>query len=324
MTCNSHEKTTGQGYSPGYVISGGRCLVLLLAASVGLLGCTAARQKEPIAPGGYFWPVAGIGGFCTGEEQLSTALEASRRAAQLGNEARRLRKAEAEETQPLRDKTQCIFAAHAKRGDPEGMYLLAQTLMGIRSYGGQASDYRRPSNAQEQTVRLLQEAGRRGHGPALILSMTVVPAQQRGDWIREAAEVGNIEAQYELGEAHLEGGPFKHGIPRDSQAAEKWLQLAAQRGHVFAAMELGGLYERGETGVEMDKRKALTWLEPLLDKPPVSRGGRGFDPQGPGLTLQLAGLYCALGEREKALPMYQRAYNVGEAEAREYLGRECR
>ncbi|MEE9610874.1 MAG: hypothetical protein V3W19_06450 [Desulfatiglandales bacterium] len=59
----------------------------------------------------------------------------------------------------------------------------------------------------------------------------------------------------------------------------------------------------------MDKRKAIRLLEPLVDKPPkASHGGGTFHSVHP---TQLARLYCAVSEKDKALAMYRRAHHGG-------------
>lgn len=323
MKLDSHCKFGLDGHKGTAMIPHGRYVLIILVAAFGLASCISSGRTEATVPGGMNWPVSGIGKFCKGNEPLSVGLEAARAAFKLKRAigTRHARK-QRQEIRELKDKAQCIFAAHARRGEPEGMYRYALTLL-ARTSGGSTTDYRHPPNARQEVTRLLTGAARQGHVPAFIAHMKTLSARKKGIWINKAAEAGNIEAQHELGAAHLVGGPYKYGIPRDSKAAEKWLNLAAQRGHVFAALALGGLYERGATGVEMDKRKALTWLEPLLASPPVRSADRGFDPQAPGFSLQLARLYCAVGEREKALAMYQRGHNVGEAEARKIMTRAC-
>ncbi|MCH8312766.1 MAG: sel1 repeat family protein [Nitrospinae bacterium] len=133
------------------------------------------------------------------------------------------------------------------------------------------------------------------------------------------AAARNTEAQYELGSAHLETRN-RYGFPQDSKAAEKWLTLAAKKGHVFAASKLGSLYRAGAPGVEADYHKAIQWLEPLIDKPSTRRAGMVSTPP----FLRLAALYCGISEMGKALKMYQRGYNVGNAEARDIMANRCR
>ncbi len=50
-------------------------------------------------------------------------------------------------------------------------------------------------------------------------------------WYREAAEQGFVDAQTNLGMMHMGG----HGVSRDPDAARQWLQKAADQGDAEAA-----------------------------------------------------------------------------------------
>jgi TPR repeat protein len=74
-------------------------------------------------------------------------------------------------------------------------------------------------------------------------------------WLERAAEHGNIEAQYEFGNALREG----FGIVQDYERAAKWLQMAAERGNADAQYALGQMYRAG-MGVPTDNEKAYMWF----------------------------------------------------------------
>ena len=74
-------------------------------------------------------------------------------------------------------------------------------------------------------------------------------------WLERAAEHGNIEAQYEFGNALREG----FGVLQDYERAAKWLQLAAEHGNADAQYALGQMYRTG-IGVPADNAKAYIWL----------------------------------------------------------------
>lgn len=234
---------SGLGGRHANSIKGGWCALFALMVAIAVAGCSSADSK---------WPASGIGGFCNGDESLAVGLEADRTALQLK------RKGETEhapEIRKLRDKAQCIFAAHAERGKINGMYYLALTFLAQRRGGG-STNWRQPPDAERRAMRFLKNTALKGHGPAFIRSLEI-PAQRGSgldEWIKEAASAGNIEAQYELSKAHI-GNRSRPGIPRDAKAAEKWLTRAAERGHVFAASALGDLYARGAPGVAQDLRK---------------------------------------------------------------------
>ena len=294
-----------------------RSTIIAVIAAIGLMGCA----RQPLRRNDVKWPAAGMGGVCAGNESLSVAREAAGEASRILREIGNRHAWEKRwKIRELRDKAQCIFAAHAERGVTDGMYILALTFLAPQT---SAIDWRQPPDAEQRALRLLKKAALKGHGPAFIKSLKIPTQRRKGlrEWITEAANAGNLEAQVKLGGAHLEGGPFNHGITRDAKEAERWLTLAAKRGNGFAAAALGRLYESGAPGVEQDKRRAIRLLEPLLDTPLK-------DPQG-GAPLYvvnpatLARLYCAVSEKDKALVMYQRAHNVGVSEAREIMKRAC-
>lgn len=73
-------------------------------------------------------------------------------------------------------------------------------------------------------------------------------------WYRKAADQGNAEAQYQLGEIYDQGMAGK----KDYQEAFKWFRLAAEQGEPDAQLNLGDLYESGQ-GVKQDYAEAYFW-----------------------------------------------------------------
>lgn len=70
-------------------------------------------------------------------------------------------------------------------------------------------------------------------------------AYQKGDYelalseFTEAAEAGDINAQYNLGVMYEHG----HGVKQSDQKASEWYQMAADSGHPDALIALELLYE---------------------------------------------------------------------------------
>ncbi len=56
---------------------------------------------------------------------------------------------------------------------------------------------------------------------------------------RKAAEQGDAEAQYVLGERYSRG----QGVPRDDDEAIRWYERAGEQGHVKAQYSLGLMYQ---------------------------------------------------------------------------------
>lgn len=286
--------------------------VVVALVLVGCIGPWSIRSR--------LWPAAGMGEFCTGEEPFTTAFKAMRTAVKIQREVGTKHAVkERQEMDDLRDKAQCIFSAHAERGDPNGMYYFALTILGHNT-NGIFSRFRQPPNGEQVALSNLKKAALKGHGKAFIKSLEVPSQRRKGynAWIKEAAAAGNHEAQYELGIAHLDTRTHP-GIPRDAKAAEKWLTLSTQQGNVFATTTLARLYTSGAPGVKEDYFKAIQLLEPLLDKPKTRRGSSVIYPP----FLSLAHLYCGISEKEKALKMFKRDGNIGDAEAKETMAIRC-
>ncbi|WP_018230268.1 tetratricopeptide repeat protein [Methyloversatilis universalis] len=74
-------------------------------------------------------------------------------------------------------------------------------------------------------------------------------------WLERAAEQGHVRAQYELGLAYKLG----RGTLQDYAAAGKWFTSAARNGHVGAQYHMGRLHRIGE-GVPADLVRAYAWF----------------------------------------------------------------
>jgi hypothetical protein len=88
----------------------------------------------------------------------------------------------------------------------------------------------------------------------LLGSPTLAIAQETA--MRAAAEQGNANAQYKLGEAYYDGA----GVPQDRQQALRWFRAAADQGHAEAQYSLGFIYQLGR-GVPADGAEAIAWYQ---------------------------------------------------------------
>ena len=79
--------------------------------------------------------------------------------------------------------------------------------------------------------------------------------------LRRAAELGDAEAQYELGERYFNGD----GVERDYVEAVKWFRKAADQGDSNAMRRLGDCYMEGK-GVEKDPDTALDWSRRAVER----------------------------------------------------------
>ena len=80
------------------------------------------------------------------------------------------------------------------------------------------------------------------------------------EWL-PLAELGDVEAQYNLGVMFDEGA----SVDQDLGKAAAWYRKAAEQGFLDAQANLGMMYYRGE-GVTSDRTEAAKWLQLAADK----------------------------------------------------------
>ena len=78
------------------------------------------------------------------------------------------------------------------------------------------------------------------------------------EWL-PLAELGDAEAQFNLGVMYDEGA----GFARDLSTAAEWYQKAAEQGFIDAQTNLGLMYMMGQ-GVSPDNATASHWLNKAL------------------------------------------------------------
>ncbi len=76
------------------------------------------------------------------------------------------------------------------------------------------------------------------------------------EWMRKAADLGNMEAQIRLAECYRDG----KGVTRDLTQAAAWYRKAAEQGNPSAQATLGSLYSMGQ-GVSRDDVEAFFWFD---------------------------------------------------------------
>ena len=80
------------------------------------------------------------------------------------------------------------------------------------------------------------------------------------EWL-PLAELGDVEAQYNLGVMYDEGT----SVTQDLGKAAEWYRMAAEQGFVDAQANLGMMYYQGQ-GVSCDHEQAIHWLQLAADK----------------------------------------------------------
>ena len=83
-------------------------------------------------------------------------------------------------------------------------------------------------------------------------------------WYRKAAEQGDVDAQYNLGDMYRYG----LGVSQDYTEGVKWYRKAAEQGHVIAQYNLGNLYRYGQI-VPRDYAEAAKWYRKAAEQADV-------------------------------------------------------
>ncbi len=117
----------------------------------------------------------------------------------------------------------------------------------------------RQNHALKKLVRISKSGNaiaQRETGLTLIFHRN--PPQQKDGvvWLLKAAEAGDAEAAFVLGEASRTG---TLGQVQDSQTAAKYFEMAANRGHAKAALMIARMLKNGD-GVERTPQQAAIWL----------------------------------------------------------------
>ena len=118
-------------------------------------------------------------------------------------------------------------------------------------------------------------------------------------YLKELADAGNAEAQYEL------GGFYHWGriAAADFTKARQWYERAAKQGNVDAMLGLAVIYGHGQ-GVPQDKAACYRWLvlasSQRLDPEAVARVARARDDLAKHLTAQQ--IEAALAEARSFVP----------------------
>lgn len=113
-------------------------------------------------------------------------------------------------------------------------------------------------------IKNIREAAEQGHsesqfnlGLAYDKGMEDIEkdVQEALRWYHKAAEQGHANAQCLLGWMYQKG----ENMEQDEQGAARWYRLAAEQGHAQAQNNLGMMYYQGE-GVDEDRLEACIWL----------------------------------------------------------------
>ncbi|KAJ3335003.1 hypothetical protein HDU93_006863 [Gonapodya sp. JEL0774] len=126
-------------------------------------------------------------------------------------------------------------------------------------------------------------------------------------WCQRAAEHGNLQAQFDLGDCFY----FGQGHAIDHKEAVKWWRKAAEQGSVQAQYNLGVMYANGQ-GVQKDEAEEVKWYRRAADQ--------GYAPAQYNLGFMYANGQGVQKDEAEAVKLYRRAADQGDAMAQYNLG----
>ena len=139
-------------------------------------------------------------------------------------------------------------------------------------------------------------------------AVSVLLAQNDFDSIRQAAEKGDAEAQFNLAAMYDQG---EGGAPPDEAEAVRWYRRASEQGHAAAQFNLGNMYADGR-GVLKDEVEAVRWF-----RVPAEQGDAAAQ-------FNLGGMYAdgegITKDEAEAVRWYRRAAKQGYAAVQFNLG----
>lgn len=107
-----------------------------------------------------------------------------------------------------------------------------------------------------QAGLMFEGAALQGHGEAAYqLGLLQSDTKRQVEWYSMAASVGQVDAEYALGEAYLNG----IGTAKEPAWGLSWFERAARSGHARAQYAMGVALAAGLTGPGMQE-EALVWL----------------------------------------------------------------
>ena len=138
----------------------------------------------------------------------------------------------------------------AKSGDAITQEHLGQLY--LQGIGGSKPDY-------EAAARWFKESVDGGYIPAFValaflqrfeLGTQEVDPIDTVSLLRTAAQKGNADAEFLLGQCYMDG----FGVKPNKKEAARWLQHSAQQGHAGGLFEMGNLYFKGIEGPRDDSK----------------------------------------------------------------------
>lgn len=133
--------------------------------------------------------------------------------------------------------------------------------------------------------------------------------------VRESAEKGNSDTQYELGWRYVDGV----GVEQNATNAVAWFEKAADAGDSFAQMMLAVMYLQGK-GTEYNKSESIKWFQRAIEnglEDRLSKENTKLDSHG---KFVLSVMYNAVSNTENTVFWLRKSANMGYAKAQYELG----
>ncbi|MPM36478.1 hypothetical protein SDC9_83076 [bioreactor metagenome] len=160
-----------------------------------------------------------------------------------------------------------FFRQAAEMGNADALLLLYENWYGYTTHRGPAAykftDVPPPSKEEREKYRkrllvFFKGLAEKGNTHAQF-NMAVLSRWRNNNetisWLQKAAEKGDSESQFILGEMYYLG----EGVAKDYNEAAKWFRRAAEKEYEEAFFPLGELYYLGE-GVDKNYNEAAKWL----------------------------------------------------------------
>ena len=87
-------------------------------------------------------------------------------------------------------------------------------------------------------------------------------SQEQFNLYKKAAELGNAEAQYQVGEYLFSG---LGGVIKDRYQALEWYKSAAEKDHAEAQTMIGNYYRSGYAGLTQSREEAFKWYNKAVE-----------------------------------------------------------
>jgi len=263
-----------------------------------------------------------------GQEQMQAQIAAAERVQREEIERRRAEQERVRREQAQRERVAAAERARQEEKQREEESRIAAEKARQEQQAREADAQR--ENEQQKAAAIAEHATKQNAGEQLVKVKTAAEAGDReamfnlgnrymeGDgvgkdpaegvrWLRKAAEAGQTGAMFNLGLLYVNG----EGVAKDPAEAVRWYKKAADLGDTDAMVSLGIAYHQGE-GVEKDLNEAFRWVRKAAEA-------------GNSRAMSLVGVSYANGEGvtkdvAEGVRWYRKAANAGDSNGMLNLG----